>query len=261
MKKILYLTVFLFIICTACKKEIDNVEQSRIYCRENMKFNCSGMYTRTFFSGKVGGADFCVSDSIDYYFMLNEVKGEATTPPGVTQLAPGTPPNSTFYRLGICPPTKYKINGLAADFAPYVFISTPYTKGATYLKASEYIEKYYKVGDLKLRDKSTDSFSGFNFEISWGTVLLPNYQYYQSINPYVIPSVGEVLTPSKGKQDNAVFKITEFKKTVYADRITYDVTFEISCKLYYFNVTEGDNYFGELENGKYTTQITIPIGG
>ena len=249
------------LLLNSCKKELDYYEQSRLYCKDGMQFNCTGPLNSHYFKGELNGTEFCVSDSASGYRALNGVGTETITSADDPRLLPGAIPTSSFYRISFNPPIKYKQIGIAEDFVPYVYIETPYINDTMVLKASEYIEKFYHAGDLPIRDNAKDKYSGFNFVITWGCVMLPGYQYYHDKNPYQIPSVGELLTPANGKQDNFVFKITELKKTVYQDIITYDITFQISCTLYYGNQKANDNYFGRLEDGIFKTQIILPKDG
>jgi len=244
-----------FLICFACNKEPDYFEESIKYCKENFVTTCFkpvGMFN---FTGQINGNEFCVSNGVNDYWMLNGVATESVTSTQSPVLSPFTPVQSTFYTLGFYPPIFDNLNGISKELAPQVVIHSPHLPDSLQHKQSYYIEKFFKKGDAKLRDKFTDKFAAYNFGIYWACVMQPGYKYYYDKNPNMIPKVGVYLSPSFGIQSDASFRILEFTKTINDDLITYDITLQITCDLYY----EDKKYYGRLKNGVFKTRISLPV--
>ena len=238
----------------ACKKELTLDEKSQKYCDENMEFTCTEPLGDFYFSGKINGEDFCVSADVDGYWMQNGIGTGTTTSTSDPTLSPGATPFGSFYNFGFVPPIID--NRATEDFAPFVTIWTPFIRDTTIYPDIEYFKRFIKEGDLTLWESDKDRSTGFYFSIAWNCVLLPGYDYYKETRPLAIPVVGNTLTPSFGKQDNAVFRISELKISGVPGFRVYDITFEIECDLYY----DGTNgkYFGRLEDGIFKTQVVMP---
>ncbi len=260
MKK-LFFNLFITISLLSCREDLDLYEQSLKYCKENIEFTCTEPHGEFFFKGKLNGKDFCVSKGVNDYWVLNDIGTETVTLTSNPVLSPDVTPQSSYFNFGFYPPIMDNWNGILEEFAPSVYIYTPSVLDTTVLKASKYIDKFIQEGNLKLRDKNTDKYSGFHFVISWGCVMLPGYEYYLEKDPTRIPVVGEGITPSTGVQKNSVFRVTSFEKKVTPDFIIYDITFEISCDLYYGSDSTDNGYFGRLEDGVFKTQVILSRTG
>lgn len=256
MKNIANLLILLT-CCLSCRKEQDYYEQTKQHLRENIQFDCETPMGESFFSGKVNGQDFCVSDKVENYWMSNSIYTSTQTSAQNPTTTIGQNYSTVGYSLGFFPPIKDNYNGIRKEFAPFVVIYSTSVIDTNLVKPSEFIERFFQVGDLTLRKEFIDSNSGYYFGIGWSCVLLPGYQHYASTSPTAIPQVTEYLTPCNGPQDNATFKVVEFNKTVKQDKIIYDITIEISCLLYYGSSNTDKTYYGTLEDGVFKTQIVL----
>ena len=256
MKRIMLLSLISLVFIT-CKKELSLLEKSGKYCDENMEFTCSETLGDFYFSGKINGEDFCVSADVDGYWMGNGIGTGTTTSTSDPTLSPGTTPFSSFYGFSFRPPV---IDARATeDFAPFVTIWTPFIRDTTIYPDIEYFKRFVKEGDLELWESDKDRTTGFYFRIAWNCTLLPGYEYYKETRPLAIPGVTVTLSPSTGKQDNAVFRISELKISGVPGYRVYDITFEIECDLYYENSGTNDRrYYGRLEDGIFKTQVVMP---
>ena len=261
MKKPLFLfCAFLFLF--SCEEEVPDLPQRSIqYCKEYIEFTCVEPLGEFYFKGALNGTEFCISNGINDEWMSISVFTETVTSTAKPNLTPDATPQSSFFNFGLYPPIMDNWNGLMKEFAPYIDIRTPSVLDTTVFSAGEYLERFIKEGDLVLRDIYTDKYSGFKFTIGWGCAFLPSYDYYYQKDPSRIPAVGVGLTPSAGKQKDAVFRVTEYKKTITPDFEILDITFEIECDLYYGNSRKDRTYFGRLENGIFKTQGVLERGG
>jgi hypothetical protein len=261
MKKPLFLfcaILFLF----SCEEEVPDLQERSIqYCKDRISFTCVEPLGEFYFKGTLNGTEFCVSYGVEDYWMQNAVGTETVTSTANPNLTPDATPQSSFFGFHFFPPIIDNVNGLSKEFAPSVYIYTPFILDTTVYSAGEYLERFIHQGDLVLRDIYTDKYSGFKFTIAWGCAFLPSYDYYYQKDPSRIPAVGVGLTPSAGKQKDAVFRVTEYTKTVTPDFDIYDITFEIECDLYYGNSSKDRTYFGRLENGVFKTQVVLERGG
>ena len=245
------------LVFITCKKEEPTIrEKTEKYCNENMEFTCSETLGEFYFSGKINGKDFCVSADVNGYWVDNGIYTETTTPTTDPTLSPNASPYATFFNFSFAPPLiDYQAT---ADFAPTVTIKTPFILDSIIYPEIEYFNRFIKEGDLTLRDKDMGKDSGFDFEIVWGCTFLPGYDYYKETRPLAIPGVGIGLTPSTGKQENAVFRISELKISGVPGYRVHDITFEIECDLYYWDSTFDYRYYGRLEDGIFKTQVVMP---
>lgn len=257
----LFLIGFLSFTLFSCNKELDLYEKTKQHCRENMEFTCAETLGEFYFKGILNGTEFCISKGINDYWMLNDITTISVTPTENPVLNQEIPIISSFYSFGFYPPIKDHWNGLSEDFSPRVYIQTPYIQDTVIYSPTEYLDRFIKAGDLILRDGDMDEADGFNFQISWGCVLLPGYDHYYEEDPYKIPVAGEIITPSRGFQKNSVFRVSEFKKTVLPDFFVYDITFEISCDLYRGSDSTDRKFFGRLEEGEFKTQVLLTRDG
>jgi hypothetical protein len=58
-------------------------------------------------------------------------------------------------------------------------------------------------------------------------------------------------------EDNLVFRVSEFEKIATDETITYNITFEIECNLYYQNPGLDYDYYGRLTEGVFKTQVVL----
>ena len=252
----------------ACKKELTLDEKSVKRCKENMEFTCTGPLGDFYFSGKINGEDFCVSADMETLWdsgkpwISNGIWTGTTTPTSDPTLSPGATPFASYYAFSFNPPTdNFNGTGLSKEFAPRIEIQTPYILDSIVYPDIEYFKRFIKEGDLVLRSDDTKGAtraSGFNFTIGWGCAMLPGYDYYKETRPLAIPQVGIGLTPLTGKQDNAVFRISELTISGVPGYRVYDITFEIECDLYYASANNGHRYYGRLEDGIFKTQVVMP---
>lgn len=259
MKKQLFPLFYLLCLFSCKEEELSNVEKSKIYCRENMVFECTNATDLTrytsWFKGNLNGDDFCVIDSSNRYKVYYGIGTETITPAESPVYTPGLTPSASFFGIYFSPPIKNNFAGILEEFKAFVILSTPRLKDTVLEKRSMYIERFLKKGNLNLLTPDTDKYSAFDFDISWGCALLPGYDYYYNKNEYRIPTVAQHLSPKYGKQKNVVFRISELHKEVFDFHTTYDITFDISCSLYY----EDGDYFGELKNGVFKIKMDIPV--
>ncbi|MCC6459257.1 MAG: hypothetical protein IT260_02225 [Saprospiraceae bacterium] len=243
-----------FLGCLACNKMPDLYEESVKYCKDNFVITCTEPIGMLYFTGLINGSRLCVSEGIDDYWMQNGIAIESVTSTQYPVLSPDTPEQSTFYTLGFYPPIFDNLNGILTEFAPYISIDSPHVSDTTHYTQHYYIEKFFKKGDLALRNKFADQYSSYNFSISWTCVMQPGYRYYYNKNPAMIPSVIGQISPSFGIQHNSSFRISDFSKSISGNWINYDITLQITCDLYY----KDRSYYGRLENGIFKTRITLP---
>ena len=243
-----------FLACFACNKEPDYYEESVRYCKDNFVITCADPIGALHFTGLINGRPLCVSEGTDGYWMQNGIATESVSSTQSPVLSPGTPTQSIFYTTGFYPPIFDNLNGILTEFSPYISIDSPHVSDTTHYNQNYYIEKFFKKGDLVLRDMLTDRYSSYNFSISWTCVMQPGYRYYYNKNPAMIPSVIGQISPSFGIQHNSSFRISDVTKSITGDWVTYDITLQITCDLYY----KDKSYYGRLENGIFKTRITLP---
>lgn len=222
-----------------------------------MVFKCERPLGEIYFEGKINGQDFCTSYPKNGTRLSNAIGTMATTSTENPVLEAGATRSSSFFSFIIIPPAIDELNGALEDFEPFVFIETPHIKDSIIYPAHKYIDDFIKEGDLTMRSEDVDKYSGFDFRIHWGCVMLPGYDYYYKKDPYQIPAVGEILTPSVGDQSDLTFRVSEFQRAERGDSIYYDITFEIACDLYYGSSSKAISYFGRLEDGVYRTMVAV----
>lgn len=251
--------LFLFVATAlfSCEKDLNLDERSMLYCRENIILACSEPKGERFFSGKINGMGFCVSEGVEHYWVQNGILTGFFTSTQNPVLSPGATPAYSAYRFAFYPPVIDGYNGLIKELAPYVQLQTPAIKDSNIMKASEYIEKFIKKGDLKLRSLNADQYSGFDLFIGWRCTMRPGYNYYYQKNPERIPSVGIGLTPWHGLQNDAIFRVSTFEKIETPESVTYNITFEIECDLYYADSDADYAYYGRLTDGIFKTSVTL----
>ncbi|MEQ1666469.1 MAG: hypothetical protein ABL927_13960, partial [Bdellovibrionales bacterium] len=116
-------------------------------------------------------------------------------------------------------------------------------------------DKFIKKGDLPLRRNFyKESDSRFDFTIGWRCDGLKGY--YEN-SPGYTPSAAIYIVPWTGAQDNLVFRVSEFEKIATDETITYNITFEIECNLYYQNPGLDYDYYGRLTEGVFKTQVVL----
>lgn len=250
MKTILILCSFLVLVsCT--EEDLSWEEKNEERCKEDMTFDCD--YDEddlTSFKGKLNGEEFCISapynGNINYYGIGTKTTTSTDNPVWSSENIP----QSSYYALGIIPPIGGVNGSTLPNFAPLLRINTPTIQDSIIYTAEKYIEDFVKEGNLVLRDKDVDEYSGFDFYIFWKCDMKP---YYGDSETH--PSVGFYLSPLKASQDDMVFRVSEIRKFEEPWSIKYHITFEIECDLYYLN--EGE-YFGRLEDGAFKTVVEIP---
>jgi hypothetical protein len=144
---------------------------------------------------------------------------------------------------------------------PWIFLQTPSIIDTTVHKPSEYFNRFIKKGDLALRDKTIDKTDGFYFSINWQCLPLKAYlDEYKNTWPPRTPTVGNQITPTTGKHKKSpVFRISELEITETSDFKIYDITFEISCDLFYGGQEDNFRHYGRLEDGVFKTQVVLPL--
>ncbi len=249
---------FLLLFSGSCKKEDDDMyDETLKYVKENMVFSCTEPKGISYFSGKMNGVDFCVSDGVDGYWSYIGTATETITLASNPTIELGvTKSHASFYSFYLYPPILDNWHGIFEEFKPYVFLYTPYIFDTITYSQKHYLDKFLKKGDLKLRKSWAEGKEdGFYLLIGWGCVMLPGYDFYK--NQSVCPYIAANLSPSNGKQENTVFRISELEVEEQGEYIMYEVTFEISCDLYY-DGAHGNDYFGRLEDGIYKLNFSIP---
>ena len=244
----------------ACKKDKSPYVLSWEYCRDNVKFTCVEPKGAFFFSGKIDHNPFCFSDGVDEYIIYNGVRSEYVTSAQNPTLPPGATPIAYSYTFGFLPPIMDNLNGLVREFSPWASLITPATMDSTLGSEKNLIEKFIHEGDLTLRDKFIDKFSGFEFDLIWACAELPGYDYYHQNQPNIIPIVSFTLTNTIGDQTNSKLSVSEFKKTVTPDNIIYEITFHIECNLYYQDASNNRTVlYGRLSDGILKTKVVTGI--
>ncbi len=247
MKNQLFFLLFLvFTSMISCKKDVDPYDQAWSYCRDNVDLKCIEPKNDLFFSGTLNDVDFCMSNGVEEYVTESAIAPESILSAEKPTLLPNNPISSSSFSFGIYPPIVSNTSGMLRPLSPYLYINTPSVKSKDLLKPTEYIDKYIKLGKLNLRDNSTDQYSGFNLVLAW-------------VYPYSGGVLGTVLSPSYGVQNNPVFEVTEFKKDVQLNNIIYDITFKVTCDLYYVNSEMIYGYHGRLRNGIFKTRVILPV--
>lgn len=260
MKK--WILLFCLLAFASCNKDKTTpYVLSLEYCRDNVKFTCVEPKSDLFFSGTINDIPFCISDGVDGCFSLNGVRSEFVTSAQNPTLSVGSNPVGYSYGFVFSPPIFDNYNGIIREFSPRISLFTPSTSDSTFSDVQKVIENYIHKGDLILRDKSIDKFSGFEFSVDWVCALLPGYEYYQQNTPYSIPMVDFYLTNTIGDQTNSKLAITEFNKTVVMGQIIYDIVFHIECNLYYQDVRNHNKpvAYGRLQDGVLKTRVVIDI--
>jgi hypothetical protein len=187
-----------------------------------------------------------MSNGVDEYVIESAIAPESILSAEKPTLLPNNPISSSSFTFGIYPPILSNTSGMLRPLSPYLYISTPSVKNKDLLKPTEYIDQFIKIGRLPLRDNSTDQYSGFNLVLAW-------------VYPYAGGVLGTVLSPSYGAQNNPIFEVTEFQKNVQINNIIYDITFKVTCDLYYANGKIIHGYHGQLRNGIFKTKVILPI--
>lgn len=257
-QRILITTVFLFTL-SCVREKLSIREESFVHCKENMLLECKiNNQDSIYFKGKINGKPFCISSPSYGYQAYHSVGSIFLTSTNAPVLNPSTAkPIETYYSFSISPPIINQYNGIQEDFWPEVTIRTPAIKDSVVYPAFKYFDKFIRMGDQPLRGRWESSDSGFYFAISWSCVMNPGLNYYIKHSPFRIPVVSPGISPVFGPRGRYKFKISEVEKEETALTITYHITFEVSCDLFYGGNSAYVEYFGRLEDGIFKTTATI----
>lgn len=258
---IYFKVLLILLIFASCKNEdrpLSTREQTLANCMNDMVFTCdSSDLGNVYFKGKINGQDFCVSYPNNEYWYYNGIATQTVTSVDNPILNSGGSHISTFYDLSISPPIFDHAIGIPRDFSPRVQISSPSTLDSTAFKGIYYLEKYFKEGNLTMRNPSIDKFNGWDFSISWGCVWIPGYGYYKEKDELNVPFENLWLSPIVESQNDMVFEISNLNIGNDLTNIYYDVTFKIECDLFFRDRIEGKPFYGRLEEGEFRTQIVV----
>ncbi|MEO6190441.1 MAG: hypothetical protein ABIO44_08865 [Saprospiraceae bacterium] len=252
-----YLIIFFFFVaCTKENSDLELYKKSQCECAKNINLDCTEdpLFNDYYFKGTINNKSFCIQSS-----RYTNSNGFGVKFGPVSPFEPFNPANSniqnSFYQISLTPPVKDNNNGLYEELAPIINIQTPYVYDSIGRDPQFYLDKFFNLGEYKLESKSNKRASSYLFNISWGCVLKPGYEYYKHIDPFRIPAVGVTLSTLPGVQKNSKFIIQKSELSEENGGLFLELEIEIECDLYFDDSYLSYQYYGRLANGIYKTRV------
>ncbi|MBX2889806.1 MAG: hypothetical protein KF734_02650 [Saprospiraceae bacterium] len=206
----------------------------------------------------LNGRDIIFSDGYDGYKQFNNIAMTFTTSGPV--LNPGTDSSRQYllkigFRQPAPPPPAGQPYSLPVPESDEIFISLQKREN---LSAIEFIDKYVRVGDLKLRQKpwwdvtlDPNPVWEDGFEINYGCVHCCNEND---------PTVGTFYFTSSSLNHNGFLRCTKLYRVDLGESVGYHIEFEFTCELYGKRLSDSEPIYeviGDIKNGKMVVDFVV----
>jgi hypothetical protein len=242
-------TLFFITSCKDCKveniKKPDTVETDSILmkCYQDLNFICKNEDAQTnFFSFDIGSDRICYTEDIDLY-TFEYSRGQKS-------IVTGSENGGRFiFRVKMEPETIWlnSVQGYYPNAKPIVGLTLD-TKD--FFSDKEYIEKYFKVGDMALRKKSYIQPDATE-EQPEGTFVL---DYECTCGEYPDNNQGLLYVSYPDTHIDDYLKCTENIKEETNTDIIYHIKLAFKIKMYRW---QGE-YWTTFENGSFVFDVKIP---